>query len=211
MLVAVSRARTRPTRAETRDRLLRSAAIAFSRNGIGDTSIEDICDEAGFSRGAFYSNFSAKDELVIELLDVHMASSRAAIDQLYAESESPADFIDNMESERRVRNGPLDIEDGGLLYVELLLYAMRNKDNRPKLIEHHRKLRESNTRVVRQIVEAIGRDYPVPVEDVTSIIMAIDVGLNLNTLVDPESYRPTQFSEIMAVLHDLWLASPNSD
>ena len=208
MLVAMSRARTRPTRDDTRDRLLRAAAHEFSENGIGDTSIEDICDRAGFSRGAFYSNFGAKNELVIELLDVHMDSSRSEIDRLFAASENTTEFINNMESERRVREGPLDIEDGGILYVELLLYALRNPDNRPTLIAHHRRLRESNRRVVEQITEAVGRDYPAPTDDIISIIMAIDIGLNLNQLVDPESYRPTQFSEMMGVLHEMWLSTP---
>jgi len=208
MLVVMSRARTRPTREETRDRLLRAAAQLFSDKGIGNTSIEDICDAADFSRGAFYSNFSAKDELVIELLDVHMTGSSAEIDRLFANSDNPTDFIDNMESERRERTGPLDIEDGGLLYVELLLYALRNKDNRPKLVEHQRKMRASNIGILEQIVDAMGRDYPVPLDDIASFIMAMDIGLNLNQLIDPESHRPTQFSEYMGLVHRLWLAAP---
>lgn len=189
-------------------RLLRAAAEVFSDKGIGNTSIEDICDAAGFSRGAFYSNFAAKDDLVIELLDVHMESNAASINKLYANSASPAEFINNMESEHRERNGPLDIEDGGILYVELVLYVLRNPENRPKLVDHHRKLRAGNTQVVEQILEALGREYPVPTDDVVSLIMALDVGLNLNQLIDPDSYRPTQFSEFMNLLQRLWLAAP---
>lgn len=207
----MSRPRTRPTREETRDRLLRAAAQIFITKGIGATSIEDICDEAGFSRGAFYSNFAAKDTLVIELLDTHMASSTSEVDRLLAVSESTTDFIDNMESDRRQYTGPIDIDNGGVLYVELLLYALRNPANRPKLIAHQRRLRESNIGVLQQIVKEAGREYPVPPDDIASIIMAIDVGLNLNQLIDPESYRPNQFSEIMAVLHRLWTSSPEDD
>jgi len=180
----------------------------FTAKGIGDTSIEDICDEAGFSRGAFYSNFSAKDELIIELLSVHMAGSSAEIDRLYKSSADTTDFVDNMESERRERTGPLDLEDGGILYVELLLYALRNPENRPKLVDHQRRLQASNVQVLEQIVQDVGRDYPIALPDAASLIMAIDIGLNLNSLVDPESHRPNQFSEFMGLLHRLWLAAP---
>ena len=208
MLLAMSRARTRPTREETRDRLLGAAAEVFSDKGIGSTSIEDICDAAGYSRGAFYSNFSTKDDLVIELLDVHLESTTAAINKLYADSETPSDFINNMESEQRDRTGPLDIEDGGILYVELVLFALRNPENRPNLVDHHRKLRSSNTEVIEQIVGALGREYPVPTDDLVSLVMALDVGLNLNQLIDPDSYRPSQFTEFMNLLHRLWLSAP---
>lgn len=204
----MSRQRTRPTREETRDRLLRAAAQVFSDKGIGNSSIEDICDEAGFSRGAFYSNFAAKDELVIELLDMHIASSHAAIDELYESSTDTLDFVENMESDRRQRDSPLDVEDGGLLYIELLLYSLRNPDNRPKLLGHQQQMRESNVGVLERIVEAVGRPYPMPLEDLASIIMAVDIGLSLNNFVDPESARPTQFSEFMGLLHRMWLATP---
>ena len=204
----MARERTRPTREETRDRLLRAAARVFSHKGIASASIEDICDEAGFSRGAFYSNFAAKDELVIELLDAHITTSHASIDQLFEESSDTLDFVENMESERRDRRGPLDLEDGGLLYIELLLYALRNPDNRPKLLANHRQQLKANERVLEQIVDAVGRDFPMPLNDLASAIVAIDLGINLNALVDPESYRDQQFSEFMALLHRLWLASP---
>lgn len=209
MLVTMSRPRTRPTREETRDRLLRAAARVFVTKGAGAASIEDICDEAGFSRGAFYSNFAAKDELIIELLEVHTAANTAELDRLYASSDNPTDFVENIESSARRRTGPLDLgEDGGVLYVELLLFALRNPENRPRLLAHHRRLRETNLQMLAQIEEAEGRKYPAPLEDIVSLIMAIDIGLNLNHLVDPESHQADQFSELVGLLQRLWLASP---
>ena len=66
----MSRVRTRPTRDDTRDKLFEAAARVFEADGIGGASIEAIAAAAGFTRGAFYSNFDSKDELI-------MSSSRS--------------------------------------------------------------------------------------------------------------------------------------
>ncbi|GAA4888479.1 TetR/AcrR family transcriptional regulator [Tessaracoccus lubricantis] len=54
-------------RRATRGRLVEAAVREFGRNGIDATSVEQLCEAAGFTRGAFYSNFSSKDELCIEI------------------------------------------------------------------------------------------------------------------------------------------------
>jgi AcrR family transcriptional regulator len=53
---------------ETRRRLLEAAAQVFIRRGFQGASVEEICAEAGFTRGAFYSNFESKEEMFVELL-----------------------------------------------------------------------------------------------------------------------------------------------
>src|SRR3989440_8786878 len=53
---------------ETRRRLLDAAASVFIRRGFQGASIEEITAEAGFTRGAFYSNFETKEEMFVELL-----------------------------------------------------------------------------------------------------------------------------------------------
>src|SRR5512132_961178 len=54
--------------AETRQRLLSAAERVFLRRGLQGSSVEEIAAEAGYTRGAFYSNFKGKDELFVELL-----------------------------------------------------------------------------------------------------------------------------------------------
>ena len=71
----MSRVRTRPTRDDTREKLFEAAARVFEEQGIGGASIEAIAAAAGFSRGAFYSNFTTKDELIIAMLEEHVAQS----------------------------------------------------------------------------------------------------------------------------------------
>lgn len=64
--------RKRLTREDSRDqttqRLLDAAQKTIARKGLGATSVEDIASAAGYTRGAFYSNFNSKSDLFIELL-----------------------------------------------------------------------------------------------------------------------------------------------
>ena len=71
----MSRVRTRPTRDDTCEKLFEAAARVFEEQGIGGASIETIAAAAGFSRGAFYSNFKSKDELIIAMLEGHVEQS----------------------------------------------------------------------------------------------------------------------------------------
>ncbi len=72
----MSDAPTRLTRAEqqarTRERLLAAAADAFAEHGFDGASIDDITARAGFSRGAFYSNFADKSDLLVQLCEAHI-------------------------------------------------------------------------------------------------------------------------------------------
>src|SRR6187549_2265001 len=61
-------AATTRRREATRQKLLDAAAQVFAEVGLDATSVEAICDRAGFTRGAFYSNFETKDELFLELV-----------------------------------------------------------------------------------------------------------------------------------------------
>jgi Transcriptional regulator len=52
-----------------RERLLESAKILFSQKGYYATSVEDIVESAGFSKGAFYFYFKSKEELFKSLVE----------------------------------------------------------------------------------------------------------------------------------------------
>lgn len=54
-------------RAKTRQRLLEAARDVFAREGFGRSTVEQVCAAAGFTRGAFYSNFTSLDEMFLEM------------------------------------------------------------------------------------------------------------------------------------------------
>ncbi|MDN5804236.1 MAG: TetR/AcrR family transcriptional regulator, partial [Microlunatus sp.] len=54
-------------RAQTRERLMAAARTVFADRGVEGASVEEICEAAGFSRGAFYSNFGDRSDLVLAM------------------------------------------------------------------------------------------------------------------------------------------------
>src|SRR3954462_4803494 len=100
----MSRERTRPTRDHTREKLFEAAARVFEEQGIGGASIETIAAAGGFPRGAFYSNFMSKDELIIAMLENHVEQSIGLIHALLAEHKDPADFIEALRTMDRSRH-----------------------------------------------------------------------------------------------------------
>ena len=53
----------------TRDALLDAAEVVFVKKGVGGASMEEIAAEAGFTRGAIYSNFGSKDDLMLAVME----------------------------------------------------------------------------------------------------------------------------------------------
>ncbi|GLQ48053.1 TetR family transcriptional regulator [Dyella lipolytica] len=70
------------SREQTRVRLLDAAAVAIAKKGLTATSVEDITGHAGYTRGAFYSNFKSKTDLFIELLKRDHVDVQEGLQQL---------------------------------------------------------------------------------------------------------------------------------
>src|SRR5215212_7121771 len=103
----MSRVRTRPTRDDTREKLFEAAARVFEEQGIGGASIETVAAAAGFTRGAFYSNFKSKDELIIAMLEEHLAQTIRRNLDLLTRHKNLADFIDALKTMDRSQQDPL--------------------------------------------------------------------------------------------------------
>src|SRR5256885_16567377 len=55
-------------KAHTRAELIGAAARVFARSGYHGTTVDDVAEEAGFTKGAFYSNFESKEDVFVELV-----------------------------------------------------------------------------------------------------------------------------------------------
>ena len=79
---------TRQTRKEkqahTRNCLMRSASKLFAERGLQNASIDDLAEDAGFTKGAFYANFASKEELFLAMLDERFAERLDEIERLIA-------------------------------------------------------------------------------------------------------------------------------
>jgi len=119
----MSRVRTRPTRADTRQQLFEAAAQLFQEQGIGAASIDAIAEAAGLTRGAFYSNFTNKDELIVAMLEHHVERSVRHYHDMLALHSEPADFLAALRTAERSPRDPLG--RAPLLHLELILYVAR--------------------------------------------------------------------------------------
>src|SRR5918996_1370002 len=117
--------------AETRERLLDGAERVFLRRGLQGSSVEEIAAEAGFTRGAFYSNFNGKDELFVELLQARVYRQYAEMaEEAQKQSGSPRERLRwGIERVRDVQKG----EEGRWLFrlwLECLTQAARDEEFR---------------------------------------------------------------------------------
>ncbi|HVI62963.1 MAG TPA: TetR/AcrR family transcriptional regulator [Bradyrhizobium sp.] len=194
----MSRVRTRPTRDETRDKLFEAAARVFEEQGIGGASIEAIAAAAGFTRGAFYSNFASKDELIIAMLEDHVAQSiRRSLD-LLAKHQNLDDFLDAFKRMDRSQQDPLGRSP--LLHMEMILFVARAEKRRPELAKRLRARRKLIADIVETTLKDSGRPASVNPAWTAAVVLALDDGFRLHRLIDPET---TPADSFLRALSDL--------
>ena len=186
----MSRVRTRPTRDATREKLFEAAATVFEVQGIGGASIEAIAAAAGFTRGAFYSNFKSRDELIIAMLEDHVEQSIRRNLDLLARHQNLADFLDALKTMDRSRQDPLGRSP--LLHMEMILFVARAEKRRPELAKRLRARRKLIAEIVETTLKNSG-NTPRNAEWTAAIVLALDDGFRLHRLIDPETTPPDSF------------------
>jgi AcrR family transcriptional regulator len=187
----MSRLRTRPTRDDTRDKLFEAAARMFEEQGIGGASIEAIAAAAGFTRGAFYSNFKSKDELIIAMLEDHVEQSIRRNLDLLDRHKKLADFIDALKNMDRSRQDPLGRSP--LLHMEMILFVARAEKRRPDLAKRLRARRKLITDIVETTLKNSGRNGALNPTWTGAIVLALEDGFRLHRLIDPETTPADSF------------------
>jgi AcrR family transcriptional regulator len=190
----MSRVRTRPTRDDTKERLFGAAAEVFEQQGIGSASIEAIASAAGMTRGAFYSNFGSKDDLIIAMLEDHVERSLKHHRELLAKHREPADFIAALRTAERSRHDPLG--RAPLLHIELILFAARAEKRRPELAKRLRERRALVTEILA------GQAIADPAW-ASAMVLALEDGFRLHRLIDPASTPADSFFRALTELQRL--------
>ena len=189
----------RMTRAEkqasTRAALLDAAADAFTRVGYQAASVEGIAEAAGFSRGAFYSNFASKDELFLTLIESRTERTLADVQSAFADGESPMErisrggrFLDSIASERR---------DWCLLYMEFWSRAVRDPKLRRRFARQYQAWREGIAAMIEAQYEALGVKPDAPPEETASSLIALFEGQVLQRLIDPKPFAEGFFERLL--------------
>lgn len=176
-------------KAETRGRLLEAAAGVFYRRGFEGASVEEITAEAGFSRGAFYSNFENKEQLLVELLQERVYDEYRRMLERMPKDMPPAERLrwgarELMERYQRER------EDEGrrlfVLWLECLAHAGRRSEFRSLAATFWSGTRTAMAVQIEEAYTALGREPALEPKQLAIAITALDIGLAVQHLVDPD-------------------------
>ena len=163
----------------------------FEEQGIGGASIEAVAVAAGFTRGAFYSNFKSKDELIIAMLEDHVEQSIRRTHDLLARHKSLADFIDALKTMDRSQQDPLGRSP--LLHMEMILFVARAEKRRPELAKRLRARRKLITDILETTAKNSGPNTILNPTWAGSVVLALEDGFRLHRLIDPETTPAESF------------------
>jgi AcrR family transcriptional regulator len=172
------------SQARTRAALLDAGAAVFVERGFAGSSVEAIAARAGFTRGAFYSNFRSKEELFAELLQQRVyAIYRGMAEGLLAGDETWS------PRESGERLAAVQADPGGRwmfrLWLELLAHAERSEEMRELAARFWSGNRALMAQLVEQTYARRGETPPIAPDRIASAFIAMDIGLALQHHVDP--------------------------
>jgi AcrR family transcriptional regulator len=173
------------TRDERQQRFIEAAWRCAARRGFGDTTVDDVCTEAGLSKGAFYGYFESKQALLLALL----AEDARTVDEVIEELSSlPITSADRL---RRFAHAALahSAEAARVqLRADLWTAMMSEQDVRHALAEAVQRRRVQ----IRAWVEAgvaAGELKDIPANAFASLLLALSDGLLLHGGLDPSAFR----------------------
>ncbi len=143
----------------------------FVEHGLKRVTVDDLVGAAGFTRGAFYSNFSSIDEVFFEVFQrgatQMLEAARVAIAEVPEEEFTLASIGDVLDSIRRYGRSWFIIQ------AEFTLLALRDDRARAVLAEHTRRLRAELVEVIADVLRRLGRAPVVSTEQLAEMVVAL--------------------------------------
>ncbi|MFV0405296.1 MAG: TetR family transcriptional regulator [Propioniciclava sp.] len=177
-------------RARTRDRICDAAVQVFALQGVRGASVEEICDVAGFTRGAFYSNFESKDGLCAAVLERHVTAVVAAVDgvvdRLVPTTDLRLDAVIELGISTFLAAQPTD-PNVILTSEELRLYAAREPAFRDTFARLERLANESIAARIEAALVQHGCELMIPGEEAVRLLHAVYEYGSIGTLIYPPS------------------------
>ncbi|MFF3689464.1 TetR/AcrR family transcriptional regulator [Streptomyces sp. NPDC002187] len=185
-------------RAQTRRRLLDAALEVFADEGFGRSTVEQVCERAGYTRGAFYSNFTSLDELFLAMWEERsrrmLADAREALDKV--SSQAP-------EEAMRAVLAAIPVDDAWYrVTAEFTAHALRNPSLRRVMAAREQSILDT---LLPFVVEALARTGR-RVGDEAALghaLVAVHDGTAVQVLLEPGSQvvRRRREELFMNVLH----------
>jgi AcrR family transcriptional regulator len=197
--MATRRLTRQESQQRTRQRIIAAGADEFARQGFAATSIEQIVERAGYTRGAFYSNFENLEELLLAIMDTRLAEARAGLSETFSGSADLDALLGDLQRRNEAR--PTHRDAGAfLLTIEFWLYSMRHRRVRRRLAQHYAEVRATYAEVITEVCTAASVEPPAPADDLAAVMLALDTGLLLQRMVDDTVLPEDRHRALMAGL-----------
>ena len=173
-------------RENTRAKLVRASLDVFVEKGIDGATVDDLVKAAGFTRGAFYSSFSSKEEVFIALFDEVtaelMAIANSSVESAVADVEADESCSILEADDAQVMLAVFEgIRPFGrqwyLLYSDAIARSLRDEALRAELAEQRERMRNQIGALLTTRLEASGERALLPVEDLAQLLMGIFIDL----------------------------------
>lgn len=170
------------SQSQTRTNLLDAALEVFSRRGYHAASVDEIAAEAGYSKGAVYSNFSNKEELFLALIDRRFAQDAQGYPGIInfmndgLKVEAGSDFKEQIMRDRT----------WSILMVDFFLFAIREGSNRKELSTRLENLRGVMGKNLTDLYKQMGKKPMLPVTELPWSVFSLGVGMMLQFYIDPD-------------------------
>ena len=164
-------------REATRQKLLDAAAQVFAEEGLDAASVEAICERAGFTRGAFYSNFETKDELFLELAGRVARERVDAVRRRVAALESEGGLHDVATDALAIVEQVLDVSGDDrlavLLMSEIRIHALRDERLGAAYLVQDAEMRASVAQIITDIGVAKSLRFRIAADDVARLMLTV--------------------------------------
>jgi AcrR family transcriptional regulator len=201
----------RLSRAEQNDRnralLLAAALRVFLARGYHAATLEQIADEAGFSKGVVYSRFDSKADMFLALLTDRItkrAAQNAATAGSLARSGDLAGLVELAWREERAAPG------WRLLVTEFRVHAARDPELAGRYAAAHARTVDGLASVLASVAEGNGQAPGFPARQAAELVLAIETGLALEQLANPHAIDLAQLPPVLSGLATLFAGSPAS-
>jgi AcrR family transcriptional regulator len=187
------------SREQTQQRLLDAAQSVIAKKGLAGTSVEDIAAAAGYTRGAFYSNFRSKGDLFIELLRRDHRQAHDAMSEFLG-----ADLqVEQLEQRVRQMYGQLYRSNEGFMnWTEARMLAARDAKFRAKLNALMLEKRDFIAAFIVHFYARVGVSPPSPPAELAMGLMSLVEGVKLFRLSSPQDMTVEAAESILTLFID---------
>ena len=162
------------SREQTRLRLLDAAAVVIAKKGLAATSVEDVAGHAGYTRGAFYSNFKSKTDLFIELLKRDHSDIQQDMQQLLDADLSTEDLQKQLA---QFYSQCYRDHTSYVLWAEARLHSVRDAKFRQRLNTLCLEKRDMIAYYITQFCRRMEKPLPAPAADLALAMMSLIDGM----------------------------------